>query len=604
MFRFFPRSHPTSRTRPPRQPASLRLEELESRTLLSVFAPDQVRHAYGIDQLSFVTAAGHRIAADGSGQTIAIVDAHHDPNIVSDLHYFDWMFDLPNPPRFTVATPQGTPSVSSGWALETALDVEWAHAIAPGANILLVEARSSNWSDLFGAIDYARSQPGVSVVSMSFGSAEWSGEGWYDYHFTTPAGHRGGANLPGGITFVASSGDYGAGSLWPALSPNVLAVGATALRADDWGTYQGETAWGWSGGGYSSYEGEPRYQRLVQNSGRRTTPDVAFNGDPWTGFYVYDTVPYGWTGWFQLGGTSAGAPQWSGLIALVDQGRALAGKGSLDGPSQTLPAIYQLSSGDFHDITSGSNGYAAGRGYDLVTGRGSPRANLLIPDLLRLTLGTGHASSHPGGNISTSHLTTPQEHPHGAGALALAETVAMRGAPAAPADGASAPIPTNGPAWKSPEFDKPTFAQSPAGTTRPSDFPAVGDLVLPTEQGRAGNRYESTEEVPVPPPPVELPNSPRTVGNRLESELETSLPGAEETDLEHVDEPVPLLDANTAGTRMPRTPASLGESHPVELWMATVGAALLVYEGGVFQDARDSGSTCSDDRPGRRASPP
>jgi hypothetical protein len=402
MFGTLPRSQQASPTEPARRQAHPQLEELESRTLLSVFTPDQIRHAYGFDQVAFTTPSGHRVAADGTGQTIAIIDAYHDPNIVSDLRYFDWTFGLPDPPRFTVAMPQGAGPVRGGWALETALDVEWAHAIAPGADILLVEAASSSWSDLFGAIDYARSQPGVSVVSMSFGSGQWPGEGSFDFHFLTPAGHRGGANLPGGITFVAASGDNGAGSLWPAGSTNVLSVGATSLRTDSLGTYQGETGWGWSGGGYS-YEGEPRYQRPFQNSGWRSTPDVSYNGNPWTGFYVYDTVPYGWTGWFQVGGTSAGAPQWAALVAIADQGRALAGKGSLDGGSQTLPAIYQLSSSDFHDIITGNNGHPAGRGYDVVTGRGSPYANRVIPDLVRLTLGTGSAAPHG----AAAFLTNP-----------------------------------------------------------------------------------------------------------------------------------------------------------------------------------------------------
>src|SRR5205807_737888 len=105
----------------------------------------------------------------------------------------------------------------------------------------------------------------------------------------------------------------------------------------------------------------------------RASPDVAYDANPNTGFAVYDT--YGQGGWLQVGGTSASAPQWAALIAIADQGRALAGLGSLDGFTQTLPKLYQLPAADFHDITSGSNGFAAGPGYDLVTGRGSPVAN-------------------------------------------------------------------------------------------------------------------------------------------------------------------------------------------------------------------------------------
>src|SRR5207248_2797397 len=111
----------------------------------------------------------------------------------------------------TVAMPLGTPSTSSGWSQEIALDVEWAHAIAPGAKILLVEARTSSLNDLLGAVDYARNYPGVSALSLSWGSAEFSTEGNYDSRFTTPAGH-------GGITFIGASGDNGSPAIWPSVS--------------------------------------------------------------------------------------------------------------------------------------------------------------------------------------------------------------------------------------------------------------------------------------------------------------------------------------------------------------------------------------------------
>jgi subtilase family serine protease len=357
----------------------LQLEELESRNLLSIFTPAQIRHAYGFDQVSL--GNGH-VRADGSGQTIAIVDAFHDPNIRSDLHYFDWIFGLPDSPQFTQVDERGGSvwaAQNPAWGLETALDVEWAHAIAPRANILLVEAASANWSDLLTAINYARYQPGVVVVSMSWGSVEFSNETAFDAYFTTPAGHVGGSGLAGGITFVASSGDTGAGTSYPSSSPNVLSVGATSLTVGPWGNYISEKAWSYSGGGLSVFETKPSYQVGVAGT-RRGTPDVASDGDPYTGYYVYDTVPYGgYSGWFQEAGTSAAAPEWAALIALADQGRALAGRGSLAN-AQSL--IYSLPARDFHDITSGSNGYSAGPGYDLVTGRGTPIAKLVVRDLI------------------------------------------------------------------------------------------------------------------------------------------------------------------------------------------------------------------------------
>src|SRR5262249_43838712 len=135
------------------------------------------------------------LSGDGTGQTIAIVDAFDDPNVAADLNAFSSQYGLPlicGTPgattcfNFTKATPQGTPSVDAGWSLEIALDVEWAHAIAPKANILLVEAASNylafGSSGLLPAIDYAAAQPGVVVISNSWGSTEFSGENLYDSH--------------------------------------------------------------------------------------------------------------------------------------------------------------------------------------------------------------------------------------------------------------------------------------------------------------------------------------------------------------------------------------------------------------------------------------
>jgi subtilase family serine protease len=339
------------------------------------FSPQQISQAYGFNQISLDNGT---IKGDGSGQTIAIIDAYSQPNIASDLAAFDAMYGLPAPPSLTVVNEYGgtsLPAANQGWGLEISLDVEWAHAMAPGAKILLVEANSSSYSDLMAAVSYARNQPGVSVVSMSWGSSEWSGESAYDSYFTTPAGHQ-------GITFVASSGDTGTVE-YPSASPNVLTVGGTQLSTDVSGDYGGETAWSDSGGGLSTVEPQPSYQRgvVTQTSSYRAVPDVAYNASSGTPYAVYDTSSY--NGWLEVYGTSAGAPQWAALVAIADQGRALDGEGSLDGGSQTLPALYQLPQSDFHDITSGSNGtYSAGPGYDLVTGRGSPIANLVVAGLV------------------------------------------------------------------------------------------------------------------------------------------------------------------------------------------------------------------------------
>jgi hypothetical protein len=350
--------------------------------------PAQIRHGYGFDNLTL----------DGTGQTIAIVDAYHDPNMASDLAVFDSQFHLPAPPSFrqvneTGGSASGVPVDSSGdWEVEEALDVEWAHAIAPGASILLVEADAPTYTDLLTAVDTARGTSGVVAVSMSWGGPEDPSELSADSTFTTPAGHI------GGVTFVAASGDSGAGAGFPAVSPNVLAIGGTSLALNATDNRTSETGWNGSGGGYSAFEGEPGYQNTYAHSSyvqntlhnnvllntHRGNPDVSYDADPAPGVAVYDS--YLAPGWLAVGGTSAAAPQWSALLALVAQGRGAAG--SLDGVSQTLPNLYQLAANptsygnDFLDITAGNNGFSAGVGYDLVTGLGSPRPAHLVPDLI------------------------------------------------------------------------------------------------------------------------------------------------------------------------------------------------------------------------------
>jgi subtilase family serine protease len=357
-------------------------------------SPAQVRHAYGFDQ----------VTADGSGQTIAIVDAYHDPTIANDLRVFDQTFGLPDPPSFVQRWVPGT-RTDVGWSAETALDVEWAHAIAPQANLLLQEAASSSLGDLLTAVDQARQHPGVVAVSISWGGSEFSSETSYDRYFTTPAGHIGGSDLPGGITFVAASGDSGAwsGVQWPAASPNVLAVGGTRLVTDSHGNYRGEVGWYGSTGGFSNYEPEPAYQQRVQNTGVRTTPDVAYNADPRSGYAVYDSA--GGRGvWSAVGGTSAGAPQWAGLLALVDQSRALTGQGSV---ANAQASIYNLTSTDFNTVTRGSNGYAAGPGYNLVTGLGTPRANQLVSQAAADPPAAATTPSRSSGTTQATGRTNP-----------------------------------------------------------------------------------------------------------------------------------------------------------------------------------------------------
>lgn len=330
-------------------------------TYQSGYKPSQISTAYGISSLS----------VKGSGETIAIVDAYGDPNMASDLQKFDAQFNLPAA-NLTVAYPSGTPSTDAGWALETALDVEWAHSIAPSAKILLVCAKSASESNLLTAINYANSH-GAQVVSMSWGGSEFSGESNYDSYFS----HS-------GTVYLASAGDNGAESSWPAASPKVVAVGGTNLPLDSNGNRTGaETAWSGSGGGLSSYVAEPTWQSNIgiSSGNERAIPDVAFDADPNTGVAVYDSISYdGTSGWWVVGGTSLSAPAWAGLVALGDNYSPITSGSQL---------LYTLAGGtsysnpqtNFNDITSGSNGYDAGTGYDLVTGLGSPVADKLIPKM-------------------------------------------------------------------------------------------------------------------------------------------------------------------------------------------------------------------------------
>jgi subtilase family serine protease len=344
--------------------------------------PTTIYSVYGFNSLSCNAAK-----TCGAGQTIAIVDAFDDPNIESDLGVFTSTFSLPACTTangcFTKAEPQGAPRTDRGWALEISLDVEWAHAIAPGAKILLVEAVTNSFANLFGAIDYAAKQPGVHQVSMSWGGSEFSSETSDDSHFAVS-----------GVTFTASSGDSGHGVIYPSASGKVVAVGGTTLNFDRFGNFVSETAWSGSGGGISAQESEPSYQSnlpIPNTGGFRGVPDVSYDADPSSGVAVYDSLgDQGFKNWIQVGGTSAGAPQWAALFAIANAGRGTLPLGSTSTTTPTNTAVYSIAktaySTNFRDVTSGTNGSCgtlctASTGYDFVTGLGSPLANNLVGSL-------------------------------------------------------------------------------------------------------------------------------------------------------------------------------------------------------------------------------
>jgi subtilase family serine protease len=338
------------------------------------YSPKQIRHAYGVDALN--------ASITGAGQKIGIVDAYGDPSIQSDLNNFCNYYGISST-TLQIRYPQGQPTTGdSGWALETALDVEWAHAIAPGATIIVSVAKSASYGDLLGAVDDAV-QAGATVISMSWGGQEFAGINGFDSHFNVS-----------GVTFVASSGDSGELAApyeveWPASSPYVVSVGGTTLYLDAAGNRivpdgipASETAWSTSGGGVSAvYNAVPSFQTGWQTTGWRTVPDVSYVADPNTGVGVaYGRYLY------EVGGTSVGAPQWAALVALANQSRASTLGGDPDIYSVAgNPTAPNINPANFLDITSGSNGSdpddLASTGYDLLTGLGSPVANNLVPAL-------------------------------------------------------------------------------------------------------------------------------------------------------------------------------------------------------------------------------
>ncbi len=300
----------------------------------------------------------------GGRGTIAIISAYDDASIETDLATFDAAFGLPScTSKNSCFEKHGmAPKLSSdsGWALETTLDVEWAHAIAPDAKILLVEATTQSGTHLIQAVDYVALRPDVVSVSMSWGGAEFPEETSLDAHFLSAHG----------AVFFASAGDSGAGASWPAASPNVIGVGGTSFSKTFGGGWGAETAWSGSGGGVSTYEKEPGYQKayaIPRAGGMRAIPDVAYDADPRSGFPI---VRQGL--WHEVGGTSAGAPQWAAIAALdtgVSLTRLYADKASAGATSY------------FYDIASGKNGSCAyfctaSKRYDYVTGLGSPRTSV------------------------------------------------------------------------------------------------------------------------------------------------------------------------------------------------------------------------------------
>ncbi len=358
----------------------------------------------GTPQLSAAAPRGYsparlraylRLRGTGQGQRVVIVDAFDNPYVARDITIFSKRFGLPLPCgktagrgcfRFSVVHPYGFGGADPGWALESDLDVQMVHAIAPQAAITLVEAYDNSTASMFRAVGYgAARRPAPAAISMSWGAPEFSGETANDGHCA----------LARSVCVVAA-GDSGYPGTYPAYDPYAVAVGGTHLELTRAGRVAAEEGWccgPWpghgTGGGVSRYEPRPAYQAQVSTYRGRGMPDVSFDADPVTGVPVYDTFGVGGqNGWFRLGGTSVGAPAWAGILAAADQLRAAAGKAPLGGAGlRALSAVYGMRHGTgFGDITQGVDNLLACTspvqacqahpGFDLVTGWGSPRPGI------------------------------------------------------------------------------------------------------------------------------------------------------------------------------------------------------------------------------------
>jgi subtilase family serine protease len=382
------------------------------------YSPQEMRTAYGLNGLIDSGVVG-------AGETIVIIDSYGSPTIAADLAAFDAGYGLPDPPSFRVLAPLGTVPFDPttypdqyGWAAETTLDVEWAHAMAPGAAIVLLTSPVAETEGVQGlpqflALEkYALDHHLGKIISQSWGATE-------NTLFADTAGPQGPKVVADfsafyaraareRVTVLAAAGDNGTSNDetngvtfypfptvgFPASSPLVTAVGGTTLYADTSGNYQAETVWNNPGccagaGGISQIFQEPLYQQLSlpkdvrrQLHGMRGVPDVSYNADCNNAILVYISyLGAAEAGYYAICGTSEGSPQWAGIVADLNQyaGRPL---GFLN------PALYALGGfGRFEsfgrDITVGNNalldvpgavapGYSAAPGWDLATGWGTP----------------------------------------------------------------------------------------------------------------------------------------------------------------------------------------------------------------------------------------
>jgi subtilase family serine protease len=322
-------------------------------------SPQSIRQVYGLP-------------STGGAGIIAIVDAYHYPTALNDFNVFAQAYGLPvetspDPKSaanavFQVVYANGAqPALNEGWSQEAALDIEWAHAMAPGAKIILVEAASNSNSDLYAAVAKAGTLPGVKEISMSWGGSEFHQETQSDSKFQVA-----------GIVYFASSGDTGGKVIYPGCSPYAVSAGGTTLNLDANGNFVSESGWRGGGGGNSRFESRPSYQNVIQGivGKSRGVPDYSFDADPNSGVSVYDSTAYnGMSGWMVFGGTSVSAPSLAGIVNSAAMAR---GTFQTSSPAELSLIYTNLGTANFRDITLGSAGtFNCTGGWDFVTGVGS-----------------------------------------------------------------------------------------------------------------------------------------------------------------------------------------------------------------------------------------
>jgi len=313
----------------------------------------------------------------GGWGAIAVVEAYDNPYAEQDLGIFSAQFGLPaatiSNGYFSIFyTGNVVPPYNPSAADEHVLDIEWAHAMAPQAKIIMVEGQNDSVQEHMNAIQLATQQvlaAGGGLVSISWSINEFPGENAYDSYFQTP-----------GVVYVVSSGDYSAPGRYPSSSPYVIAAGGTSVVRNAQGNFVMETGWSTNptvpigsknggSGGPSLYEPRPAFQNSVMRivGGKRGTPDISFDADPNTGVCVYSTA-HG--GWLKDGGTSVSAPAISGIIDVANR--------RSQSSQEELSFIYNNAIKNYHtywhDINQGNNGFPALNGYDFVTGLGSVRS--------------------------------------------------------------------------------------------------------------------------------------------------------------------------------------------------------------------------------------